>query len=176
MNRNSSYTVGSSRLWMLWGEKESQRTKNTAIVLVPTQQNVKGLWTFSASISVELIKVFLAGREKQTLTKSMRPTAKSTNTSEHIWLIFPSRQYIYTHARPCPHTHSHTQRQICETQCPCDPYAPYGQEEGRENKHTALWVIAAWQPAKPRGSWCWSNTAMAGTTLFSVAVLMSCFI
>lgn len=133
-------------------KKKSQRTENTAIVLVPTQQNVKRLWTFSASILVELIKVFLAGREKQMLTKSMHPTAKSTNTSKQIWLIFQAG--IYT--RTCIHAHtlSHTQRQICETQCPCDPYAPYGQEEGRENKHTALWVIAAWQPAKPRGSWC----------------------
>lgn len=128
---------------------------------------------FSASILVELIKVFLAGRKMQMLTKSMHPAAKSTDTSEQIWLILQTGN-TYTHAHV--YAHSHTQRQICDTSCPYDPYAPYGQEESRENKHTALWVTAAWQPAKPRGLWCWSNIVMVGTTLFSVPVLMSCFI
>lgn len=74
------------------------------------------------------------------------------------------------------YTHTLTQRQICDTLCPYDPHAPYGQEEGRENKHTALWVTAAWQPARPRGLRCWSNIAMVGTNLFSVPMLPSCFI
>lgn len=60
------------------------------------------------------------------------------------------------------HVHIVTQRQICDTQCPCDPYAPYGQEEGRENKHRALWVTAVWQPAKPQGLWCWNNMDVVG--------------
>ena len=85
------------------------------------------------------------------LTKSMLPAAKSTDTSEQIWLISQTGN-TYTHAHV--YAHSHTQRQICDTLCPYDPHAPYGQEEGRENKHTALWVTAAWQPAKPRGPWC----------------------
>lgn len=106
---------------------------------------------FSASILVELIKVFLAGGKMQMLTKSMHPAAKSTDTSEQIWLILQTG-HTYTHAHV--YAHCSTQRQICDTQRPCDPYAPYGQEEGRENKHTALWVTAAWQPAKPRGLRC----------------------
>ncbi len=85
------------------------------------------------------------------LTKSMHPAAKSTDASEQIWLISQTGN-TYTHAHV--YAHSHTQRQICDTPCPYDPCAPYGQEKGRENKHTALWVTAAWQPAKPRGLWC----------------------
>lgn len=56
------------------------------------------------------------------------------------------------------------------------PSCSIWSRRGQKNKHTALWVTAAWQPAKPRGLWCWSNTAMAGTTIFSVPMLPSCFI
>lgn len=62
---------------------------------------------FSASILVELIKVFLAGRKMQMLTKSMRPAAKSTDTSEQIWLISQTGSTSrYTHV--CTRFHTHT--------------------------------------------------------------------
>lgn len=89
------------------------RGKNTAIVLRPTQQNVKRLWTvFSASILVELIKVFLAGRKMQMLTKSMHPAAKSTDTSEQIWLI---SQTGNTYTRAHVYAHSHTETNLWYT-------------------------------------------------------------
>lgn len=50
------------------------------------------------------------------------------------------------------------------------------KKRAEKNKHTALWLTAAWQPAKPRGPWCWSNIVMVGTTLFSVPMLPSDFI
>lgn len=109
------------------------------------------------------------------LTKSMDPAAKSTDTSEHIWLISQTGN-TYTHIYCIIIMHTFTHREICDTPCPYDPYAPYGHEEGRENKHTARWVTAAWQPAKPRGPWCQSNIAMVGTTLFLIPILLSCFI
>lgn len=147
------------------------RDDNGAIVLGPAQQNVKKNELFSASISVELIKVFLAGGKMQMLTKSMRPAAKSTDTGRFGSFC---KQAIHIHTRV--YAQCSTQRQICDTQCPCDPYAPYGQEEGRENKHTALWVTAAWQSAKPRGLRCWGNIMTVGAALFSVPVLLSCFL
>lgn len=75
--------------------------ENTLVVWVPTQRDL-----ISASILVKLIKVFLAGRKMQMLTKSMHPTANSTNTSEHIWLILQAGStytgaHVYTHIDKC---------------------------------------------------------------------------
>lgn len=86
------------------------------------------------------------------ITKPVPPTAKSTTPSEQILACFTdSTMHIPTCF--CMYTQCGTQRQICDTQCPCDPYAPYGQDEGRENKHTTLWVTAAWQKAQPGDLW-----------------------
>lgn len=129
--------------WINW-------EKNTAIVLGPTQQNVKkDDELFPASILVELIKVFLAGRKMQMLTKSMHPSAKSTDTSEQIWHI-PQTRNTYTHAHV--YTRAHTQRQICDTECPCDPYVPYGQEEGRKKQAHSSVVDCSLAASKAPGS------------------------
>lgn len=149
-----------------WGKK-------TAIVLGPTQQNVKRLWSVFCVYIGRANKSALGWQENANADKNQCTPLPNPQTLASRFGSF-SKQAVHIHTHM--YAHFHTRRQICDTPCPYDPHAPYGQEEGRENKHTALWVTAAWQPAKPRGPRCWNNIVMVGTTLICVPTLLSCFI